>query len=60
MTLSMQKIDEFCSSSEKRDPVRVLADTGTPIWQSNSFLKLHDSNAAFQEYSKAAQWHKRG
>lgn len=48
MTLSMQKIDEFWSSSEKTGPVRVLADLGTSHIAIKLFLKLHDSNAAFQ------------
>lgn len=48
MALSMQKIEVFWSSSEKRDPVRVFADMGTSHMAINYFLRLHDPKAVFQ------------
>lgn len=48
ITLTMQRIEELWSSTEKRDHVRVLADMAHTIWQSNYFLGLHDSSTAFQ------------
>lgn len=48
MALSMQKVEVFRSSSEKRDPVRVFADMDTSHMAINYFLRLHDPKAAFQ------------
>lgn len=56
----MQGAEEFWLNTKKRDHVRVLADMAHTILKSNYFLRLHDSNIALKQYSKAVQWHKIG